>query len=61
MCRLKPVFQLRRLEQLEDIVSEQDLGVTALREKLQAARQETVEWKYKYEDSVRLSAEERER
>ena len=55
------VFQLRRLEQLEDIVSEQDLGVAALREKLQAARQETMEWKYKYEDSVRLSAEDRER
>ena len=53
-------FQLRRLNELEDVVAEQDNSIAQLRDKLTKARQEIQDWRYKYEDSVKYSAEEKE-
>lgn len=53
-------FQLKRLNELEDMLAEQDNSIAAIREKLNQSRQETQEWKYRYEDAMRHHAEEKE-
>ena len=52
--------QLKRLHELEDIVAEQDNSLAAIRDKLAKARQEIQDWRFKYEDTVKLHAEEKE-
>ena len=55
------LLQLKRLNELEDIVADQDNSIAALREKLTNSRKETQSWKHKYEDGVRNHAGEKER
>lgn len=54
-------MQLKRLNELEDMVAEQDNSMAALREKLMQARQEMQDWRYRFEDANRHHAEEKER
>ena len=54
-------MQLRRLNELEDMVAEQDNSLAALRDKLSKSRKEAQDWKFKYDDSVRNSCDDMER
>ena len=53
-------FQLKRLNELEDIVADQDNSIAALREKLTKARQETADWAFKCDELTRVSDEARD-
>ena len=53
-------MQLKRLNELEDIVADQDNSIAALREKLTKARQETADWAFKCDELTRASDESRE-
>lgn len=55
------IFQLRRLNELEDIVAEQDNSLAALRDKLSKSRQEMQEWKLKHGEAVKQAADEKQR
>ena len=54
-------MQLKRLHELEDIVADQDNSIAALREKLTRARQDTADWRYKYEQLIKTHGAEKER
>ena len=41
-------------------MADQDNSIQAIRDKLKQSRQETQDWKYRYEDAVRQAAEEKE-
>lgn len=53
--------QLRKLNELQDVVAEQDNSLAALRDKLTKARQETLDWRYKYDDMLRQQEQEKEK
>ena len=47
------MLQLRKLNELEDIVADQDNSISALRDKLNKSRQELTEWRRRHDDAVR--------
>lgn|SRR6218665_3827299 len=55
------MFKLRRLNELEDIVAEQDNSLAALRDKLSKSRQETQEWKLRHGEAMKQAADEKQR
>jgi uncharacterized coiled-coil protein SlyX len=52
---------LKRLNELEDIVAEQDNALAALREKLAREREDNQMLKIKFEDAQRRHAEEKDK
>lgn len=54
-------LQLKRLNELEDIVAEQDNALAALREKLAREREDNQMLKIKFEDTQRRHAEEKDK
>lgn len=53
--------QLRRLNELEDVVAEQDNSLAAMRDRLAKARSEIQDWKFKFDELVRTSAADKEK
>ncbi len=54
-------FQLRKLNELEDIVADQDNSLAALRDKLSKARQDCQEWRGRYDDLIRQHDADKEK
>ena len=54
-------FQLKRLNELEDIVADQDNSIAALREKLTKARQEIGDWRFKFEEQIKQQDAEKDK
>ena len=52
--------QLKRLNELEDIVADQDNSIAALRDKLSRARQDGQDWRLKYEDAIHHHSAEKD-
>ena len=46
-------LQLKRLNELEDIVADQDNSIAALREKLTRARQDVADWRFKLDEQIK--------
>ena len=55
------LLQLRRLNELEDMVADQDNSIAVVTEKLSKARNEIQDWKFKYDELIKSTAAEKEK